>query len=69
MRAERAEHVIGEVRSPCEDFRIIVVRIGGRQLYEAYRIKGAGALYSLITRDASELDAVLREACAGGCGE
>ena len=58
---------ITEMYSPCADFRVIVVRICGKQLYEAYRVSGSGTLYSATTTDPGELHALLLEACLGDC--
>jgi hypothetical protein len=60
--------MIAEVGSPCADFRVDVLRRCGKQMYEACRVGGNGTLYSVTTTDPDELNAVLREACTGGCG-
>lgn len=60
--------MIAEARSPCPDFRVVVLSRCGKQIYEAYRVSGTGALYSVTTTDPAELDAVLRRACSRGCG-
>jgi hypothetical protein len=59
--------LVAEVRSPCPDFRVVVLSRCGKQLYEAYRVSGTGTLYSVTTTDPAELDAVLRRACSRGC--
>lgn len=59
--------MITETGSPCAEFRVLMLRIGGKRLYEAYRVSGAGTLYSVTTADPDELHAVLCEACSEGC--
>jgi hypothetical protein len=62
----RDRDMIGELDSPCAEFRIVIIRISGRRMYEAFRVRGKGTLYSLATADLNELHAVLREACPEG---
>ena len=58
--------MIAELGSPCAEFRVVNIRICGRQMYEAFRVSGKGTLYSFATTDLDELRAVLREACPEG---
>jgi len=58
--------MIAELGSPCAAFRVVIIRICGRQMYEAFRVSGEGTLYSFATTDPAELHAVLRESCAEG---
>jgi hypothetical protein len=60
--------VIAETRSPCLDFRVVIVRRCGKRLLEAYRISGEGMLYSVTTTDPNELNTILRQACPARCG-
>ena len=58
----------GELRSPCADFKVLALRIYGRDVFEAYRMAGQGWLYSLTTTDLAELHDALREACGSDSG-
>jgi hypothetical protein len=61
--------LIGEINSPCDDFRVVTLQFSGKRLFEAFRVQGPGTLYSAATTDLEELLSVIRMACSGNCAE
>lgn len=59
--------MVVQARSPCPDFRVVVMQRCGKRLLEAYRVGGEGTLYSITTTDPGEPDTILRQACSAGC--
>jgi len=60
-------HLIGEVESPCDDFRVVTLQFSRKRLFEAFRVSGTGTLYSAATTDLNELLHVIRKACSDNC--